>query len=289
MINTNEIRHRIKTIQETRKITKAMNLIASSKFNKTLTKYKANLVYFNKVRYTLKDILAHSQDLTHPYCELREGKRAAYIVIAGDKGLCGSYNHNILNYAYDHMKDKEEKYIFVVGQIARDFFVHKNVNIDIEFLFASQNPTYFSAREIAEDVLNLYQNDMMDEVYVAYTYIESPVKQSPRVIKLLPLERSNFEDIELTEHYQTEILYHPSPKDVFDLLIPQYVIGLVYGALVQSFASEQRARMMAMDSASRNADDMIDKLDLKFNQARQSAITQEISEIVGGYMALSNQ
>jgi F-type H+-transporting ATPase subunit gamma len=287
MINTNDIRHRIKTIQETRKITKAMDLIASSKFNKTLNRYKANMVYFDKVRYTIKDILAHSQDLTHPYCEIREGKRAAYIVIAGDKGLCGSYNHNILNYAYKHMQDKEERYIFVVGQIARDFFMHKNVNIDIEFLFASQNPTFFSAREIAEDVLNLYQNDMMDEVYVAYTYIESPVKQQPKVIKLLPLERSNFEDIKLTEHYQTEILYHPSPKDVFDLLIPQYVIGLVYGALIQSFASEQRARMIAMDAASRNADEMIDRLMLKFNQARQAAITSEISEIMGGSMALN--
>lgn len=286
MINTNDIRHRIKTIQETRKITKAMHLIASSKFNKTLTRYKANMVYFDKVRYTIKDILSHSQDLTHPYCEPREGKRAAYIVIAGDKGLCGAYNHNILNYAYDHMKDKEEKYIFVVGQIARDFFVHQNVNIDIEFLFASQNPTFFGAREIAEDVLRLYQDNMMDEVYVAYTFIESPVKQRPRVIKLLPLEKKNFEDISLTEEYKGEILYHPSPKDVFDLLIPQYVIGLVYGAMVQSFASEQRARMMAMDGASRNADEMITKLMLKFNQARQAAITSEISEIIGGSMAL---
>jgi F-type H+-transporting ATPase subunit gamma len=287
MNNTNDIRHRIKTIQETRKITKAMHLIASSKFNKTLDRYKASLVYFDKVRYTIKDILSHSKELTHPYCEPKEGNRAAYIVIAGDKGLCGSYNHNVLNFAYQHMQDKTEKYILVVGQIARDFFIHKNVNIDIEFLLTAQNPTLRNAREIAEDVLNLYQNDMMDEVYVIYTYIESPVKQSPRALKLLPLERHNFEDIELAGEYQSEIFYHPSPKDVLDLLIPKYVVGLVYGALIQSFAAEQRARMIAMDAASSNADEMIDRLMLRYNQARQAAITSEIAEIVGGTTALN--
>jgi len=287
MQNAYEIKRRIKTIQETKQITKAMYLISSSKLNKALGRYKANLLYFNKIRQTLKDILVHSHDISHPFCQHREGRRTAYIVIAADKGLCGAYNHNVLEEAIRHMKDKEEKYIFVIGQIARDFFLRKGYNVDIEFLYASQNPTFYNAREIGEDIINLYKNNMMDEVYIIYTRMESNMAQHPRVIKLLPIDLSSFQDIELDYDYSGDILYHPSPKAVFDLLIPKYVIGLIYGALVQSFASEQQARMMAMDTANKNADDMIANLQLEYNRARQESITNELAEIMGGVAALN--
>lgn len=287
MQNAYEIKRRIKTIKETEQITKAMYLISSSKLNKALGRYKSNLLYFNKIRQTLKDILMHSSDISHPFCQHREGERTAYIVIAADKGLCGSYNHNVLEAAINHMKDRKEKYIFVVGQVAREFFNRKGYDIDVEFLYASQNPTFYNAREIGEDIINLYKNNMMDEVYVVYTRIESNMSQQPRVMKLLPIELDSFKDIELEYSYSGDILYHPSPKAVFDLLIPKYVIGLIYGALVQSFASEQQARMMAMDTANKNADDMIAKLNLEYNRVRQESITNELSEIMGGVAALN--
>jgi len=287
MHNAYEIKRRIKVIQETKQITKAMYLISSSKLNKALGRYRANLLYFNKIRQTIKDILVHSHDISHPCCQPRKGGRAAYIVIAADKGLCGSYNHNVLQEAILHMENKEEKYIFVVGQVAREFFLRKNYNIDIEFLYASQNPTFFNAREIGEDIINLYNNNMMDEVYIVYTRMESNFTQYPRVMKILPIELESFKDIELDYDYSGDILYHPSPEAVFDLLIPKYVIGLIYGALVQSFASEQQARMMAMDTAIKNADEMISKLQLEYNRARQESITQELAEIMGGVAALN--
>ena len=287
MQNANEIKRRIKMIKETKQITKAMYLISSSKLNKALARYKANAAYYAKVRSTLKDILFHTQlDIGHPFLIPREGGRTAYIVISSDKGLCGEYNHNVLNKAVEHMKDKKEKYIFVVGHIAREFFLRKNYNIDVEFLYASQNPTFYNAREIAEDIIGLYKAQMLDEVYVVYTRMESSTNLVPKVMRILPVTRSNFEDVELDSDYKGEIYYHPSPKAVLDLLIPKYVIGLVYGALVQSFASEQQARMMAMDTASRNADEMISRLQLEYNRVRQASITNEIAEIIAGAEAL---
>lgn len=287
MHNANEIKSRIKTIQETRKITKAMHLISSSKLNKALKMYKANLSYFNKVRYTIKDILIHTQEIEHSFCQLREGSRSAYIVISGDKGLCGAYNHNILDTAINHIDKEDDNYIFVIGQIAREFFLKKGYNIDVEFLYAAQNPTFYNAREIAEDIIRLYNNHMMDEVYIVYTFMESALKQTPRVIKVLPVECSSFDDVNLDLDYKGELLYHPSHKAVLDLLIPKYIIGLIYGALVQSFASEQKARMIAMDTATNNADEMITKLRLEYNRVRQSTITNEMNEIIGGFEALN--
>ena len=285
MQNTSEIKQRIKVIKDTKQITKAMYLISSSKLNKSVERYKANINYFEKIRVGLKYILNHSQDIDHLFFQHREGNRAAYIVISSDKGLCGDYNGNILKATLHHMEDKKDRYIFVIGQIAREFFLRQNYKIDVEFLYAAQNPTFFNAREIAEDIIELYKNNMMDEVYVAYT---SSINHLPSIIKILPIERTDFDDVAIDSDNTREILFQPSPKTVFDLLVPKYVIGLLYGALVQSYSSEQRARMLAMDAATKNADEMIAKLQLEYNRARQASITNEISEIVAGINAVNN-
>ena len=159
--------------------------------------------------------------------------------------------------------------------------------IDVEFLHVSQNPSLYNARNITNDILELYDNGLMDEVYVVYTQFHSVLKQEPKVIKLLPLSMSNFQEVAVETQYSAEIFYHPSPKEVFDILVPQYIIGLVYGCLVQSFASEHCARMTAMENATNNAEDMIDDLTKQYNRARQFAITNEISEIIGALEALS--
>lgn len=281
-----DIRHSIKSISETEQITRAMHLISTSKMKKAIARYEANHVHFERVQEALKYILMHTRELEHPYVGESEGGKAAYIVIAADKGLCGGYNHNVLKLAHEHMKSSEERYILTVGQLARVFFDRRGYMVDVEFLHVSQNPSLFNARAITRDILELYDSGIMDEVYVVYTKFISALKQEPRIIKLLPVSVSNLVDVETETHYSAEFFYHPSRKAVFDSLIPQYIIGLVYGCLVQSYASEQCARMNAMENATKNAEEMIDKLSLQYNTARQSAITSEISEIIGALDAL---
>lgn len=287
MKSMNDISHSMNAIRDTQQITKAMQLISTSKMKKALNRYAANTVHFNRVQSAMKDILKHSGDIHHPFIGQSEGGRAAYVVIAADKGLAGGYNHNILNFALNYMKKSKERYILTIGQEARAFFDKRGYMIDVEFLHMSQNPLLVNARKIAGDILDLYNNGLMDEVYIIYTHFISTFLQQPTVLKLLPLNLSNFIDVNTETEQEFEIAYHPSPKAVLDTLVPQYIIGLTYGCLVQSFASEQCARMLAMESATKNAEEMIDTLQNEFNRARQFAITKEISEIIGAQEALS--
>lgn len=287
MANMADIKHSIRSISETEQITRAMHLISTSKMKKAINKYESNHVHFERVQAALKDILTHSVELEHPYVGESKGGKAAYIVIAADKGMCGGYNHNVLNVALEHMQRFNERYILTVGQIARAFFDRRGYMVDVEFLHVSQNPTLYNARNITSDILELFDNGIMDEVYVVYTKFISVMHQEPRVIRLLPLSIENLIDITDEAQYNAELFYHPTPKQVFDVLVPQYIIGLVYGCLVQSYASEQCARMTAMENATNNAEDMIESLTKEYNRARQFAITNEISEIIGALDSLN--
>lgn len=286
MRSTADVKNSMHAINDTSKITKAMKLIATSKMKKAISRYDANLLYFNRVRSAIKDILVHSHELHHTFLEKHEQGSPAYIVIAADKGLCGGYNHNILNFAHDFMTDGD-KFVITIGQEARAFFERKGVPIDVEYLHISQNPTLYEARNLASDLSTLYKSGEMNEVYLIYTRYFSSVKQIPTALKLLPVELHEFDDIETELDYDNEMNYYPSPKKVFDILVPQYIIGLIYGALIQAFASENSARMMAMDASSKNADEMLAKLGIEMNRARQAAITMEITEIVGAMDALT--
>jgi F-type H+-transporting ATPase subunit gamma len=287
MANMGDIKHSIHSISETEQITRAMHLISTSKMRKAIAKFESNRIYYERVLSTIKDILLHTRDISHPYIGESDGKRAAYIVIAADKGLCGGYNHNVLELALRHMQENEERYILTVGQEARAFFDRRGYMVDVEFLHVSQNPSLYNARNITIDILELFENNIMDEVYIVYTHFISALKQEPIVQKLLPLSMSGLRGVETEATYTAELNYHPSPKEVFDTLVPQYIIGFVYGCLVQSYASEQCARMTAMESATDNAEKMIDNLTKEYNRARQQAITKEISEIMGALEALS--
>lgn len=287
MPGMSDIRHSIRSISDMEQITRAMHLISTSKMRKAIAKYETNHSHFKRVRATIKDILAHTRGLSHPYIGESEGGKAAYVVIAADKGLCGGYNHNVLNLAYDTMQKNEERYILSVGQEARVFFERKGYMIDVEFLHVAQNPSLYYARGITEDLLELFDNGILNEVYVVYTHFISAMRQEPRVLKLLPLSVSNFGDISDEMQFSGEMVYHPSPKEVFDTLVPQYIIGLVYGCLVSSLASEHCARMIAMENATHNAEERIADLTMQYNRARQAAITAEISEIIGALEALS--
>ncbi len=290
--NMREIKLRIKSINQMRQITKAMKLISASKLKKARAQLEETLPYFSKVRETIADILAHSGDVDSKYFDIRdlkEGKRKAYIVITGDKGLAGGYNSNVKKLAEQAIgDDKENALLLVAGNSGRSYFVRKNYNVHTEFDYAVQNPTVFRAREIADIILDLYNKQEVDEVYIIFTQMMSAITLEPKLLKLLPLEIASLREDVKTEDIKIDerIKYEPSPSVVLDVLIPKYIKGIMYGAFVEAFTSEQNARMTAMDSATKNADEMLQKLNLYYNRARQAAITQEISEIVGGAAAL---
>ncbi len=291
MASIREIKSRIKSINETRQITKAMKLISAAKLKKARQQLEQTRPFFDKVKSTIADILLHSANIENVFFDLRsekEGRKKGFIVITGDKGLSGGYNHNIIKLAESKIKENENSVLFVAGHRGRGSLVRDKYNVDMDFDYSVQNPTVYRAREMAEKVLDMFSKGELDEVFLIYTSMISSIRLEPVCMKLLPLSIDALkEDIKLNEIKIDEGLdYEPSPKAVFDVLIPKYVKGIVYGALVEAFTSEQSAIMSAMDNATSNADEMLQRLNLYYNRARQAAITQEISEIVGGAAAL---
>lgn len=286
MSNMREIRDRINSIGDIMKITNAMYLISSSKLKKAKKGLEATVPYFNQLQSTIHHILKHAPDFEHVFFDKRsqkpdDKKTYGYIVVTGDKGLCGAYNHNVLKLAEEELSKHENNCLFVVGQIGRKYFSRRHVTVDGEFLYTAQNPTLYRARSISETVLELYLKERLDEVYVIYTKMINAAKMEPEVIRLLPMEREHFDVAKgKTPHHSAT--FYPSPEKVMDHLVPNYLKGLIYGVLIESFSSEQNARMTAMDAATSSADEMIKDLNLSYNRARQAAITQEITEIVSG-------
>ena len=295
MANMTEIRSRMKSIQETMKITNAMYLISSTKLRKAREKLDATAPYFELLQSTIKDILFHSPDINHTFFDQRkkikpEDKKRGYVVMTADKGMAGAYNHNVLKLAQERLAQGNDNTLFVIGQMGRKYFTKKNVRIDMEFLYTAQDPSMWRARNIAETLVDLYRKEKLDEIYIIYTKMVTPLKAEPEIIQILPLKRQRFEEMNVElEKYHKIADYSPSPKVVMDHLVPNYVKGLIYGALVESFSSEQNARMMAMQGATESAKDMIRELSLLYNRARQAAITQEITEIVSGAKAFQKK
>jgi len=269
MQSISEIKHHIKTIQETGQLTRAMNLISITKMRKAQILYEKNHQYEERVRFILKDILIHATDIQHPFLQHKE-----------------RYNNNVLHHAEKDMADKKQKFILTIGQMARTYFQARDYEIDIDFLHTAQNPSLYNARRIANDIIGLYNGGLMDEVRVVFTRFYSPTRQQPRVLKLLPLELSDFDDVETNIGYQGRPIYMPSPRMVFDTMVNHYVVGMIYSALVQSAASEHSARMLAMETATSNAQKITQRLRLAYNRARQEKITNEIIEIASGAEAL---
>jgi len=290
MSNMREIKLRMKSINETRQITEAMRLISASKLRKARQQMEEMLPYFNKIKSTITDILVHSGDLKSRYLENDTGSekaRKGYLIITGDKGLAGGYNHNILKAAEEMLEKEENPLLFVIGHIGISHFVRKGYDLFENFDYPVQNPTIYRAREISEIVFEQYNKGLISELYIIYTFMVSPMKAEPRSMRLLPVnlddlrEEHGVSNLE-KEYADSEMNYEPSPNAVFDILIPKYTKGIIYGALVEAFTSEQNSRMLSMDNATANADEMLHKLSIYYNRARQAAITQEISEIVSG-------
>ncbi|MDF2539711.1 MAG: synthase gamma chain [Herbinix sp.] len=290
MATMNKIQSRMKSVKDIMKITNAMYLISSSKMKKARKSLVATEPYFDKLLSTINDILLRAPHMHQIFFERREEipyakRKRGYLVVTADKGLAGAYNHNVIRLAEEEMKKGTNNYLFVIGQVGRHYFFRKNVMIDGEFLYTAQNPTLYRAREIAESLIHLFKEKQLDEVYVIYTDMVTPMKPEPKVLRVLPLERKK---LERRAHNIHHAHFYPSPEQVMDGLVPNYIKGLIFGVLIEAYCSEQYSRMVAMEAATNSAKDMIKELKLLYNRARQSAITQEISEIVSGASGLKH-
>ena len=248
-----------------------------------------NREYFTGIRRTMRELLLTSQDVSHPYLEGRPRHHCTFVVMAGDKGLCGSHNSNVLQYTLTRLNETPGSSLITMGQTAEEFFHSRGMTPDISYLGIVQDPTLEKAREVAAQMTSLYERELSDDLRVIYTSFYYKARGTPVEFRLLPVRLHDYDDVTDAEPLQ-EIMYHPSAQAVLDLLIPQYVIGLIFGVMVQAYASEHFARMNAMHSATTNAQEMLDRLRTQYNLARQSAITNELTEIAGATeVLLSNK
>ncbi len=287
MASMRDIKRRIKSVNSTQQITKAMNLVAASKLQKAKLRQQETKPYFNQTQKVIASVVNNSKGIKHPFLIERDGKKTVVITLTSDRGLCGGYNSNISKEVYSFVKDREDVSLVTVGTKGRDYFKRRNVNIIESLIGVSENPHYGDAAKIGQIVLDLYMNGEIDEVYLAYTEFESTISHIPKLTRILPVDTSEFDEIEEEEKHSLSLMrYEPGEEEVLNFLIPKYINTVIYGALVESATCEQAARMTSMDSATDNADGMITSLNLVYNRARQGAITQEITEIVSGANAL---
>ena len=276
-VSTKEIKNRIRSMESTKQITKAMEMVAASKLRRAQAQVASSRPYFEILRDTVDDIVVNNLELASPYLKERSGNKVMYIVIAGDRGLAGGYNSNILKMVYSQIKDKEAT-VLPIGKKALDFFKSKKVPVLTEDYAEAAVISIGDCFSISKQLSQAYKNGEFDEIHVAYTNFVSVLSQTPDSMRLLPLVRAEGKK----PSSRAVTMYEPNCEEVFEAVVPEYLGGMLYGALCESRASEQAARRTAMDSATSNAEDMIADLSLKFNRARQAAITQEITEIVAG-------
>lgn len=276
--NMKDIKRRMKSVQSTMQITKAMELVASSKLRRAKERVQQSRPYFNAMYDTITRISAQARDKT-VYGRHAAVKNSLFIVIAGDRGLAGGFNSNVLKLAVSQMEGKNVK-VLTVGKKSQEYFSKHGYESIADYPGLAETLRIAETHEIVDQFLDLYRKGELDEIFLCYTEFVSPLTQEARCIQLLPADFKREEGTGGKRTAATE--YDPSPEAVFESIIPEYLYGVLYGAVVESFASEQSARRMAMESASDNASEMIEDLNLSYNRARQAAITQEITEIVAG-------
>ena len=295
MAGLREIQNRIKSIQDTRKITNAMYMISSTKMRKAKQDLENTEPYFYTLQSMMARLLRHLPDVSHMYFEKEEKeeldhqKKVGLLVITGDKGLAGAYNHNVLKLAQEFLDDQDQwAELYVVGELGRQYFVGQHVPFQENFQFTAQNPTFSRARWIAETLLEKFQSGELDEIQVIFTRMENSMSSVAEVRKMLPMDRPPMPQIPM-DVYHEEFFAVPDAQTVVDSIVPNYIAGFIYSALVESFCSEQNARMQAMESATNNADELLHDLSIMYNRARQAAITQEITEVCSGARAQKNK
>lgn len=281
MSNISELKNRLNAIKQTRQITGAMYLLSTSRMKKSMQNIDFNLTYMHKLRSTMKDILskAESNDMHNRFIEKQDEGITLYITITSDKGLCGSYNSDIVNMAADLIKKSGDSILLSVGSQGNMLFKNIGITPDYNWTDILSHPSLYMASEISKTIISLYKKHEVNEAFVIFTEYKNPSVQTPVCKRILPLLKKDFLDVEYDYKYITFPIYEPSMDEVFDLMVPQYVTGFMYDVFMQSAACENSARMKAMQNATDNADEMIENLSAKINAERQLAITNEIIEI----------
>ena len=284
MASMRDIKRHKSSISSTQQITKAMKLVSTVKLQKAKGHAEQANPYFNYMYQTVTSMLAKSGSINHPYLTGNDSGQKAVIVITSNRGLAGGYNANVVKLITGSDLPKDRPSIYAVGNKGRGSLEHKGYSIVKELPELIETPAYDEASALAKEVLAAYEKGEVGEIYLAYTHFKNTVVHEPKLIKLLPVD---IEDMPEQEEDNVLMNYEPNQEEALNLIIPKYVTSLLYGALVEAVASENGARMQAMDSATSNAEDMISDLSLKYNRARQGSITQELTEIIAGASAIS--
>ena len=293
MSTTNELKNRIDGIGDIRKITKAMYLIASRKLAKAKADMDSTRPYYEALRTEIRRIFRVDNKIENPYFYPPEASEelhgpCGFLVITADKGLSGAYNQNVIKEALRMIEENagEEHRLFVVGEYGRRYFETHGHKIEKSFLYTAQNPTLDRARDIASSLLDLYDHGKLVKIFIIYTDMTGAVNEQVKSLRLLPFHRADFGTPEGERPVVHPFEFVPSLGDVLNSIVPSYLAGFIYSALIDSFCSEQNARMMAMDAASTNADELISRLSVEYNHERQGSITREITEMSSGVRAI---
>lgn len=285
MASMRDIKRRKESIQSTQQITKAMKLVSTVKLQKARTRAESAKPYFQKMYDTVQSILSKSGNIEHPYLTFNGSEKKAVIVVTSNRGLAGGYNNNIVKLVADSGLPKESIEIYGIGKKGIESFERRGYYIASDDSDIINEPLFSDAVEIGRKVLDAYAAGEIGEIYLAYTGFKNTVVHTPEFIKLLPVEVKAEEEGE--KKSQAPMNYEPEAEESLDLLIPKYINSIIYGAFIEVVASENGARMQAMDAATSNAEEMISTLSLAYNRARQGAITQELTEIISGAEALN--
>lgn len=283
MPSLRDLRRRIKSIKSTQQITKAMKAVSAAKMRRAQEAVTMARPYAKRLIDVLGRVGSVTRGVQHPLLEVREPKNVLYVIVTADRGLCGGFNANVIRKAALELRDHPGASLVCVGRKGRDYFRKRGYNIIQQYVGLGENISAAQGKEIGEFIIEKYASGEVDAVYLIYSEFVNVLVQRPTMVKLLPAEPPQGE---ADESKLVEYIFEPSAEEVLAALLPKYVVNTVFQALLESKAGEHSARMTAMDNATKNASEMIAKLTLSMNRARQAAITKEISEIVGGAAAL---
>ena len=289
MASMREIKRRRTSIQSTQQITKAMKLVSTVKLQRARQRAENSKAYFTYMYKTITSMLAKAGNVDHPYVKGSDSKNVAIVTVTSNRGLAGGYNANIVRMVMGSGFEKENVRLYTVGRKGAEGLERKGYKIVADYSDVIEEPTFADAKEIGERLLADFANGEIGEIYVAYTEFKNTVSQVPKLMKLLPVDAEGMqEDTEEMSELDklTPMNFEPEEEEAIALLIPKYMTSILYGAFVEAVASENGARMQAMDSATSNAEEIISDLELKYNRARQGAITQELTEIIAGAEAI---
>jgi len=305
MESLNDIKKRIKSVNDISQLTRAMQLVSAAKMRKSKVQHEMVTPFFTLCAESMMEVYNNAGDIDNPYLTMREKKsgetwKIGYFILTGDQGLAGAYNNNIVKISEEHIQKKilenaqknvrTEYKLYVFGQMGSDKLSRDGYQVDPEFSFPISEPTYYQARNVANIIRAKYLSGEFDLVYLIYTKMESAVNMKPIINRVLPINTASLQtsitpgvdDAGLAKEAEGSLDYHPNANEVFSFLIDTYLNSALYGAMVEAFSCEQTARMTAMDNANKNADEMMRKLTMQSNRARQARITNELNEIVNG-------